>query len=208
MINWTVVFLTFLWIAYDRILQPNAAWPLQFSTAILYRWLRDLASLALLIGLLHVVFVHMQRVWLARSSWGYSLALLVVATGVTAMGFGDGKGLNGTALEWVYTYVLVPAESALMASTAFVLAGSLWVALRLRRRGVRWLILGLLPVLTLQMPWVNAFIPPPFARYLDNALHLIATPVMRGLLLGTGLLLVATAVQYLLGLPNQEDSEI
>lgn len=208
MINWTVIFLTFLWVAYDRLLQPWADWPLHLSTSILYRWLQDLAALAFLTGLIHVIFVHVRTVWQARASWGYSLVLLAVATGVTAMGFGDGRGLDGTALQWVYTNILVPAESALMASTAFVLAGSLWVALRLRRRGMGWLFLGLLPTLALQMPWVSAYIPAPFAPYLDNALHLMVTPVMRGLLLGTGLLLVAATVQYLFGLPSQEESGI
>ena len=207
MINWTVIFLTILWIAYDRVLQPLTSWPLNFPTVILYIWLRDLAAFAMIIGLLHVVFVHVQRVWRAQASWGYSLVLLLAATGVVTMGLGDGEGVKSTALQWIYAYVLVPAEAALMASALFVLAGALWVALRLRRRGVRWLMLGLLPVLALQMPWVNTYMPAPFAPYLDSALHLIVTPVMRGLLLGTGLLLFATAFQYILGLPNPQEPE-
>ncbi len=206
-INWTVIFLTMLWIVYDRILQPWVGWPLQFSTVPLYRWLRDLAAFAMAIGLIHVAFVHLQRVWRAQPRWGYSLALLLMATGVVTMGLGDETGLESTAIQWIYAYVLAPAEAALMASTLFVLAGALWVALRLRRRGMRWLLLGLLPVLALQMPWINAFMPAPLARYLDGALHLIVTPVMRGLLLGTGLLLSATVLQYILGLPNPEDQE-
>lgn len=207
MINWTVIFLTMLWIAYDRVLQPWMGWPLQFPTAILYSWFRDLAAFAMVIGLLHVVFVHVRRVWQAQPRWGYSLALLLVATGVVTMGLGDGAGLESTAMQWIYAHVLVPAETALMASTLFVLAGALWVALRLRRRGMHWLMLGLLPVLALQMPWINAYLPAPFAPYLDSALHLIATPVMRGLLLGTGLLLFATALQYILGLSHPPEPE-
>lgn len=205
MINWTVVFATLFWIAYDRVLQPWAGWPLGFPTTILYSWLRDLAALAMVVGLLHVVFVHLQRVWRAQTRWGYSLALLLATTGVVTMGLGDGAGLESTAVQWIYTHVLAPAEAALMASTLFVLAGALWVALRLRRRGMRWLLLGFLPVLALQMPWINAHVPAPFALYLDSALHLVATPVMRGLLLGTGLLLFATAFQYILGLPDPQE---
>ncbi len=207
LINWTVIFLTVLWIVYDRILQPWTGWPLVFPTVVLYHWLRDLAALALVIGLLHVLFVHVRRVWRAQTDWGYSLALLLMTTGVVTMGLGDRAGLSSTALQWIYAYVLVPAEAALMASTLFVLAGALWVAVRLRRRGMRWLLLGLLPVLTLQMPWINAHMPAPFAPYLDNALHLVATPVMRGLLLGTGLLLFATTFQYLLGLPDPQEPD-
>ncbi len=206
-INWTIVFMTMLWIAYDRVLQPMAGWPITFSTSVLYNWLRDMAILAMGIGLMHVVFLHLRRVWQARSSWGYSLLLLVAATAVVAMGLGDGSGPNGAALQWVYAYVLAPAEAALMASTLFVLAGAVWVALRLRRRGAPWLILGLLPVLALQMPWVNALVPAPLAPYLDGALHLVATPVMRGLLLGTGLLLIASIFQYLVGQPGPPEPE-
>ncbi len=207
MINWTVVFTTILWITYDRVLQPMVGWSITFSTSVLYSWLRDIAILAMGIGLMHVVFVHLRRVWQARSSWGYSLLLLVATTAVVAMGLGDGTGPNGAALQWVYAYVLAPAEAALMASTLFVLAGAVWVALRLRRRGMQWLIVGLLPALALQMPWVNAFVPVPLAPYLDGAMHLIATPVMRGLLLGTGLLLIASFVQYLVGEPRPPEPE-
>ena len=197
-LNWTVIFLTVIWIAYDRVVTPLWQPPLRLSAAPLYAGLLRMAAIALGIGLLHLAFVHVRRVWRAQPQWGYSLALLLACMGVVAFGLSDGQGLRSPAMDWVYAYVLAPGEAALMASTLFVLAGSVLVLLR-TRRGTGWLLLGLLPVLFFQMPWIHARMPAAFQPYLDNALHLFLTPVVRGLLLGSGFLILAAVARFLIG---------
>lgn len=197
-LNWTAAFLALLWIAYDRALQPWLGTPLVTPTAGLYSWLRDLAAIAMAIGLLHLLFVHLRRVWSALPDWGYSLCLLAAAMTVATMGLID-NGIHGQTLLKVYAHLLAPGEAALAASALFVLAGSVWAALRLRRRGARWLLLGMLSTLVLQMPWVNGMLPSEFTPYLEQATQLIVGPVMRGLLIGTGLVLFAAVIGYVAG---------
>ena len=59
--------------------------------------------------------------------------------------------------------------------------------------------MGLLAVLVLQMPWVHDRLPIELAPSLDNMMHLMVTPVARGLLLGSGILITAVVIQFLLG---------
>lgn len=200
-LNWTIVFLLILWIVYDRTVVPMWNLPLRISTVPLYEWLLNMAAIALLAGLVHLVLVHFRRVWNARPEWGYSLVLLTTCTVVVTFGLSDLQGVDGPELQWIYTHLIVPGEAALMAATLFVLAGAFMVMLRTRRRGTGWCALGVTVVLLAQMPWLNALVPSALATTLDDMMHLVVTPVSRGLLLGSGILITATVIHFLLGRP-------
>ncbi len=191
-LNWMVILLTIVWVVQDRV----GAKPLWISAAPLYTWLLVLAALALCAGLIHIVRFHFLRIWRAQRAWGYSLVCLITCTAVITFSLSAGQE---SGRDWIYTHVIVPGEAALMATTLFLLIGAFMILLRTRRRGTGWLTTGLLTVLVLQMPWVHSRLPGEVAPTLNNLMHLIVTPVSRGLLLGSGILITAVVIQFLLG---------
>ncbi len=198
-LKWVVIFVTVIWVVQDRIL--NRLWeiPFHISTAPLYEWLLALAAIALFTGLIHIVRFHFLRVWHGQPEWGYSLICLITCTAVITFSLSEGQGVESVELRWIYANVIAPGEAALMATTLFLLTGAYMILLRTRRRGTGWLTMGLLAVLVLQMPWVHDRLPIELAPSLDNMMHLMVTPVARGLLLGSGILITAVVIQFLLG---------
>ena len=197
-LNWMVILLTIVWVVQDRIWARIGTMPLHVSAAPLYEWLLVLAAMALFAGLIHIVRFHFLRVWRAQREWGYSLACLITCTIVITFSLSE-PGTDSTELNWVYAHIIAPGEAALMATTLFLLSGTFMMMLRTRRRGTGWLTAGLLAVLVLQMPWIHSLLPSDLAPTLDNLMHLIVVPVSRGLLLGSGILITAVVIQFLLG---------
>ena len=172
--------------------------PNRLALSPVYAGLVTLAALALLAGLIQICLFHVRRVWLAEEEWLYSLILLAATTGVVTMGMFGSHGVSSLQLDWVFRWVIAPAEEALMAATFFSLTGAYILVLRRRRTGHRWFTVGFLAVLALQLPWLQPLIPQPAQRWLDGAFALFGTPVIRGVLLGTVITACAFLVQHLL----------
>lgn len=198
-LHWTLVMVTLGWVTYDLVLTPTWDLPLTLSTAPLYRILLNFAGLALLVGLGHIAWFHLMRIWRAQREWPLSLALLITLTAVVTLGVTDGGDHQSPGLSWVYRHVIAPGEAGLMAATLFLLTGAYLTMLRTRRKGVGWMTAGLLIVLVLQTPWMQDALPFTWLPLLDDTAHLIVVPVTRGILLGSGILIIANALQFLVG---------
>lgn len=186
------------WVLLDRLVGPLQLGSTELALAPVYSGYVTLAALAMLAGLVQICLFHVRRVWLAEEEWLYSLILLAATIGVATMGMFGGQGVASLQLGWVFRWVIAPAEEALMAATFFSLAGAYILALRRRRTSHRWFTVGFLAVLVLQLPWLQPLMPLPAQQWLDDSFALFATPVVRGVLLGTVIAACAFLVQHLI----------
>jgi len=164
------------------------------------RWFVVLAAAALLVGVVNLAVVHLGKLTSGKQGGFYSLVLLVSLAVTLALGllFGPTSGWS----QWIFNYIQVPVESALMAVLAAVLifAAARLFHSRLSLFSVIFLIsalvvlLGSAPVLGLEFGWLHG----------ENGLRawvqgLMAVAGARGLLLGIALGTIAAGLRHLMG---------
>ena len=225
----TLVCLVIITVERTAILPPLA--PIAaLLAATLYRWALLLAVFALLAGVLNVAWVHGRRVQRGAHEWPLSLALLAVLLAVLIGGtisepltriFADPNAVAATTsnlasanvlLEWVFDSILAPSQRALFALLAFFVAAAAYELLRVGRPSGRWMLLGALAVLLVQLPAAATVARTPLAAIpsataandaisaADVAFWLLDAPVtaaVRGVLLGGGLALLVAGVRAL-----------
>lgn len=171
-----------------------------------------LAGVALLLGVVNVVWLHARRIALGQRDWTLSLVLLAVLIAVAGAGLLNPAGANSPLIEWVFDALIAPGQAALFAMLVFVMAAAAFRYLRFGWRGGGWLLLGFLIILLAQtpldpMPWLANGLPQPVWLPIEMAgaaNWFLNTPVMatlRGVLLGSALALVVLALRLLVGRP-------
>ena len=197
----------------------------------LYRWALLLAAVALLAGVLNVAWIHGRRVQRGASEWPLSLALLATLLAVLIGGtasepltrtLADPDAVDAATsslasanllLEWVFDSILAPSQRALFALLAFFVAAAAYDLLRVGRPSGRWMLLGVLIVLLVQMPAAADVARAPLAAISATAaaaneplttanvlfwlLNAPVTAAVRGVLLGSGLALLVVGVRAL-----------
>ncbi len=192
----TIVLLCFILIALDRAGLFSTLHPL---VVILYSWFILLSAFGILLGLLNLLYLHMQRIAGGQPEWGFSL--LLVATGLTTLvaGLLQASGVTNPIVEWIFDALLAPGAATLYALVIFFMAAAAYRYLRLTAPGGAWMLAGALLMLIMQMPASANFLPP-FLK--DSMNWLLQAPVMatfRGALLGSALALLLVGVRHLLG---------
>ncbi|MGI6368427.1 MAG: hypothetical protein ACOX2L_08770 [Anaerolineae bacterium] len=156
-------------------LAPVAGWLLEAALV--------LGAGALLLGALHLVRRHSQRLAAGEPQSGYS-ALLLSALLIT---FGTGVLLpQGAQLDWIFGYLLAPLQGSMVALMCFVLVSALYRIGRLRQSGARGIVLGALLILLLQ---VLATVPlaPILPQLRDWLQQVLVMASARAMLLGAAL---------------------
>lgn len=169
------------------------------AAGLVYEWIMLLAAVALLLGVVNVMRLHIQRIQLGLRDWELSLILLSVLAAVAVAGLLSPAGVASPLMEWLFDSLLAPAQAALFSLLAFFMAAAAFRYLRISRASGIWMLAGALLVLLLQMPMSSAWLPPAVANF---AAWLISVPVMaavRGLLLGSGVALLIVTLRLLVG---------
>ncbi len=173
--------------------------PLSDFAAVMIRLAVIVGAVAVLIGVLNLLGVHLRRVLEGEPGWPYSIALLFAALAVLLIAAVEGLGLvQGTALSgFLFNAVQVSVESALSALLVFFLV---YAAARLLRHRITWS--GLLFVVILLVVLVGWLQVPALGGF--NALSewirtVPASAGARGLLIGVALGATAAGVRVLLG---------
>jgi uncharacterized membrane protein YhaH (DUF805 family) len=174
-----------------------AAWILDLR-ALFLRWAVILAGLTLLVGIFNLLAVHGRKVHsLNKESW-YSLALIIALVGTA--GAIAWQQTHSAAALWILNWILIPAESSLMAVLAVIL---IYAAARLlyRRKTVFSVIFLVTVVIVLSgsVPFWGTFIPFVHDRLLGWIISVPAMAGARGLLLGMALGIIATGIRLLTG---------
>jgi hypothetical protein len=199
--NWLFVILLVAALAFV-VLGRLPGWP-GFSTVTRtgYTWAILLGGVALLLGVVNVLWLHIRRIALGQRDWGLSLVLVAVLVAVASSGLLSPAGAASPLLEWIFDAVIAPGQAALFALLVFFMAAAAFQYLRIGRRGGAWLLAGFLVILAAQTPFVTAWLPPGSA---DAANWFLNAPVMaalRGVLLGGSLALLVVGLRLLLGRP-------
>lgn len=161
------------------------------------------AAIAVLIGILNLLAVHLGRFTHAERGWPYSALILLVTAGVIVLRILDRAAIWSGDLEGeqisprVFEAVQVSIESALAGLLVFFLV---FAGYRLMRRGVSvWNVLFTSAVVVALVGWIPL---GDLEALSDVREWLVSVPVSagaRGILLGVALGTVTAGVRVLLG---------
>ena len=174
-------------------------------TDFLIRSVVVIAAVALIIGVLNLLSVHLSRVGDGARGWPYSLVTVLAALAVIGIGAAEEAGLLSVTVEeqplgqWIFQTVQVTVESALGGILFFSL---LYAAFRvMRRKPDVWLALFVLVIVIVLIGWSSW--PLPGGEALKGlGVWLGDVPAeagARGILLGIALGSVAVAIRALIG---------
>ena len=179
--------------------QVGIAPTLGTALSVGYQWLMLLAGVALLIGVVNVLALHLWRIQAGQRDWVLSLVLVAVMVAVFVAGVLNPAGANGPLLSWVFDTLVAPSQAALFSLLVFFMAAAAFRYLRVNRQGGAWLLAGTLIVLLAQWPLATQWLPPAYAQ---ATFWLVDAPVMaalRGVLLGSGIALLVVGLRLLVG---------
>jgi hypothetical protein len=165
---------------------------------ILTDWAIIIAGMAVLVGVLNLVFVQMEKVRTRQKGGGYS-ALLVVSLLGTAL-YGSILGLNNPVMKFTVDAVIIPVEASLLAILAVTLV---YASIRLLRR--RTDMMSVIFLITVVL-FLLAIMPKPFGPIpvVDQLLLGFAGTISRGgargLLIGVALGTLLTGLRVLFGI--------
>lgn len=175
--------------------------PLSQVSSLLLRWASFLAAIALLIGVLNLLAVHLNRL-LKGNLYSGVLALSMVT--VFAFAITDLVGITQGGIDIIFNWVQFPLEAALSSLLAFLL---LFAGVQLLRRqrnvgGVLFLLTAVLVLLSTALA-TSRFVPPGlaniFTRVGETISTIFVTAGMRGILLGVALGTITLSIRLLLG---------
>jgi len=164
-----------------------------------------LAAVALLVGIINLITVHIKKLGADSENSGYSLILVIALLATLIIGIIDmvqtylvGKP-NFQMTSWIFTNIQLPIETSLLAVTAVSLTYA--AASILRKRTDLFSIVFFLVVLLVLLGSFS--IPPATLPFLhgirDWILRVPALGGARGLLLGIALGTITTGIRVLIG---------
>lgn len=164
-----------------------------------WQWLMLLGGVALLIGVINVLAIHLWRIQTGQRDWGFSLLLVALLVAVFVAGVISPGGPNAPLLNWVFDSVVAPGQMAIFALLVFFMAAAAYRFLRIGRPGGAWMLAGALLVLLVQWPIAATWLPP---AWVNAVFWFVDAPVMaalRGVLLGGGVALLVVGLRLLTG---------
>lgn len=164
-------------------------------------WALTLSGLAVLIGVLNLLLVHLRKIQAGRKGWPYSLLLVAVTGLVLVLGLLEGPEaalISGSLTHALFTGILVAAQATL---ASLVLIFLIYAAARmLRMRPTPWTVGFLVVVVIMLVGWL----PLSFLRGLSAVrawlINVPAAAGARGVLIGIALATVVMGVRVLMGI--------
>jgi hypothetical protein len=192
----SIIGLCFILIALER---ANVTPILHNIVAVLYQWLLLLATFALLLGIVHVLVVHLRRIQSGQRDWTYSLILVTACSAVLVAGLLQPTGVTSPTVEWIFTALIAPGQATLYALLFFFMAAAAYQYLRVTQPAGRWMLAGALIVLVAQMPATYNVLPFAVGEWVGWLLQVPVMATVRGALLGSTLVLLVFGLRFLLG---------
>ena len=175
-------------------------YPLDTLTQIrvmLTSWAVILAAMAVLVGVVNLVLVHVEKIRRAEKNSIYGVLLIVSL--LFTFGVGLVLGPNSQFLRVAIDAIIVPVEASLMAILAVTL---IYASIRLLRRrpDVMTVIFLVVAVLFLIAVMPTPIGPIPGDFLLLQFLHMFSDGGARGLLIGIALGALLTSLRVLFGI--------
>jgi hypothetical protein len=168
---------------------------------ILAEWAIIIAGMAVLVGVLNLVFVQMEKVRTRQKGGAYS-ALLVFSLLGTVL-YGSIAGLDNPIMKFTMEAIIVPVEASLLAILAVTL---IYASIRLlrRRTDMMSVIFLVTAVLFLFAVMPSLFSANPYVQGIQSSLlavvGMISRGGARGLLIGVALGTLLTGLRVLFGI--------
>lgn len=165
-----------------------------------------LAAVALLVGIINLITVHIKKLGADSENSGYSLILVIALLATLIIGIIDmvqtylvGKP-NYQMIGWIFTNIQLPIETSLLAVTAVSLTYAAASILR-KRMDVFSIVFFFVVLLVL----LGSFSIPPATLPFLHAIRkwILRVPALggaRGLLLGIALGTITTGIRILMGI--------
>lgn len=172
---------------------------------VITNWASFLATIALLLGVLNLIAVHLERLLSQRNMYSGILVFSMLAVFALALTDSEAVGWTEDGLATAFTWIQAPLESALASMMAFFLliAG---YRLMQRRRNV-WSILFLVTALFMLLSNVlmmTGLVPDRWMELLDQTRaavnDIVVTAGMRGILIGVAIGTIMISLRLLFGL--------
>lgn len=165
----------------------------------LLNWALILSGVAGLVAIFNLVFkIHWKRLREAKTSWVFSLVVILGFLGTLTVGIIYGPG--SAAFKRIVTGVAVPIETSLMALLAITLSYASIKILQRHRNFMGFVFfLSVIVFLVLNTGLLSSTTEIPILRTLLSGLHQVPVSGARGILLGIALGSLVTGVRVLIG---------
>ena len=164
---------------------------------VLLKWASILAGVALIVGMVNLARVHWSKVTGRQPGYAYSLALLVSLIASLLIGLVNKP--TGAYSLWIFTYIIVPAETSLIAILAVLLIYTVARMPVRRSGGFSLLFMGVVILMLVGMISFSNIDAPYLATVRNWIGQVGALGGLRGLLLGVALGAIATGLRVFLG---------
>ncbi|MBM3307113.1 MAG: hypothetical protein FJY74_02170 [Candidatus Eisenbacteria bacterium] len=163
----------------------------------LLAWLQTLLAFAFLIGTVSLVRLHAHKIGHKVAGRGYSWVLFV---GLGLMvGFGFKGRAPGSPFDFMFQNVQVPIEGTMFSLLAFYIASAAFRAFRARTLEATLLLLAATIVMLGRVP-VGDLLHRSIPAATDWILNVPNMASKRGIMIGVGLGMMATALKIMLGI--------
>ncbi len=178
---------------------------IQSITNLIFNWAGFLAAVALILGVLNLLSVHLNRLFSGRNFYSGILVLSMLSVFALAITDSDRMKLTENGVANAFNWVQAPLEAALASLLAFFL---LFAGFRLlqRERSIWSLLFIITSVLMLLSNTMitNALIPSQINSLFEQIRNIInsiiVTAGMRGILIGVALGTILLSLRLLIGL--------
>jgi len=144
---------------------------------------------------------HIRKIKKGEPGWGYSIITLVGLASVACIGiFGGIK--EGSLFLKIYRYIQAPMESTMFSLLAFFIASAAFRAFKARTKEATLLLVVALFVMFGRVP-VGEKLVPHISDAVEWILMVPNMAAQRGILIGVGLGMIATALKIIMGIERQ-----
>ena len=165
--------------------------------SLLLRWAAALTGVAVLVGILNLLYMHWLKVAQPKAGGAYSLVLLIAFV-ITYLVVAVDTPTGSWSL-WIFRYVQLPIETSLLALLSILLVVATARLVGRRLDAFTLLFLGTAILVLVGTTYVPGFDIPVVRSLRDWMLQVPVVAGARGILLGIGLGVVATGLRILFG---------
>jgi hypothetical protein len=169
---------------------------------VMVDWAAVLAGLALLLGVLNLLLVHMRKVQVGSKGWSYSLVVVATVVVVLFLGLLEGQAAifeSGSLTHTLFSGVVMAGQATLASLVMFVLVYA--AARALRNRPSPWTVGFLVVVVIVLIGWLplTVFQVSGLSNLRNWLIQVPGTAGARGILLGVALGSVLVGLRVLTG---------
>ncbi|MCP4705469.1 MAG: hypothetical protein GY865_12780 [candidate division Zixibacteria bacterium] len=169
-------------------------------------WVYIIGIFALALGIWSLIRVSWDKIQKKRENWQYAAVTLFGLVAMTFFGFDYGRhffsaeGLDNYMWLQFFNYIMIPIQATMFSLLAFFIASAAYRAFRARSLLATLLLVAALIVMLRFNPYLGETIGGLMERTASWLLNVPNLAAKRGIIIGVGLGIVATALKVILGI--------